>query len=135
MIESHAAYHLRRFGDPDGPDSIYAIERIHAFIGECKQRNTPVGIVLFPLVDRKLSEGTYAYDFLHDRVLEACQEEQITCVDLRTTFAAYPDYKKLWITPLDPHPSSLVNRIAAERLLEAFGRTWLEARRSQAPKA
>lgn len=88
MIESHAAYHLRRFGDPDGPDSIYAIERIHAFIGECKQRNTPVGIVLFPLVDRKLSEGTYAYDFLHDRVLEACQEEQITCVDLRTTFAA-----------------------------------------------
>jgi hypothetical protein len=29
------------------------------------------------------------------------------------------------VSPLDPHPSALAHRLAAERLLDAFEQTWL----------
>jgi hypothetical protein len=116
----------QRFGDPESPDSTYEIDRIREFIGECKQKRTPVTIVLFPEVGPDLVNGWYAYNYLHSRVLAACREEQITCVDLRSTFAPVADYRQLWATPLDPHPSPLAHRLAAERLIETFGAVWLE---------
>lgn len=128
LVESFPAYMYRRFGDPEGPDSAYEIERLREFVGECRKRRIPLGIVLFPNVGPGLIRGTYEYDYLHERVLAACRDEGVTCVDLRSTFAAYASYGTLWVTPLDPHPSPLANRRAAERLMEAFGRTWLEAR-------
>jgi len=127
LVESRATYMYRRFGDPEGPDSVYAMERLKEFIDECRQRNTPVGLVLFPSVTPALARGEYEFDYLHDRVLETCREDKITCVDLRATFAAYRDYKQLWVTPLDGHPSPLANRLATERLIDAFGQIWLEA--------
>jgi hypothetical protein len=60
--------------------------------------------------------------------LEACGREGITCVDLRSTFAAYPDYLTLTASRLDPHPSALAHRLAADRLMEAWGAFWLQAR-------
>jgi len=129
LVESFPAYMYRRFGDPEGPDSVYEIERVKEFIGECRQHGIPVGIVLFPNVGPGLVRGAYDYDYLHDRVLAACRDEGVTCVDLRSTFAAYTDYRTLWASPLDPHPSALANRLAAERLMAAFGPTWLGSRR------
>lgn len=128
LVESFPAYLYRRFGDPDGPDSTYEMERVKEFIGECRSHRIPVGIVLFPSVGPGLVSGTYEFGYLHDRVLAACRDENVTCVDLRSTFAGYTNYRTLWATPLDPHPSPLANRLAAERLVDAFGRTWLDAR-------
>lgn len=130
LVETFPAYMYRRFGDPEGPDSVYEIERVKEFIGECRSHGIPVGIVLFPSVGPRLVQGAYDYDYLHDRVLAACRDEGVTCVDLRSTFAAYTDYRTLWASPLDPHPSALANRLAAERLMAAFGPTWLGSRRA-----
>ena len=129
LVESFTAYMYRRFGDPEGPDSVYEIERVKEFIGLCRSRGVPVGLVLFPKVGPDLVGGAYDYDYLHDRVLAACRDEGVTCVDLRSTFAPHKDYRTLWSSPLDPHPSALANRLAAERLVAAFGATWLERRR------
>ncbi len=128
LVETYPDYMYRRFGDPDGPHSTYAIERIQEFIDECRRHGIGVSLVLFPHVDPDLSAGRYRYDYLHDRVLEACRRERITCVDLRSTFAAYPDYLTLWATRLDPHPSALAHRLAADRLMEMWGPFWLQAR-------
>jgi lysophospholipase L1-like esterase len=128
LVETYPDYMYRRFGDPDAPDSARAIDRIREFIGECRNRGIGVSLVLFPHVDRGLSAGRYRYDYLHDRVLEACRREGVTCVDLRSTFAAYPDYLTLWANRLDPHPSALAHQLAADRLMEAWGPVWLQAR-------
>ncbi|MGH7266591.1 MAG: hypothetical protein ACREMB_17350, partial [Candidatus Rokuibacteriota bacterium] len=125
LVESHAAYMYRSFGDPDGPGSRAAVRRLREFVAECRRHGMDVGIVLFPRVDPDLADGTYAYGYLHERVLDVCREERIGCVDLRAPFAAYRDYRPLWVTALDAHPSALANGIAAERLLAAFGAGWL----------
>lgn len=128
LADIHPAYMYRRFGDPEDPDSRYAMDRIREFVGECRNRKTPVAIILFPGVSPDLIEGRYAYNYLHNRVLAACREEGIVCVDLRRTFARDADYRRLWTSPLDPHPSPLAHALAAERLLEALGPVWLQAR-------
>ena len=128
LVETYADYMYRRFGDPDGPDSTSAIELTRAFIEECGKRGVGVGLVLFPHVDADLSAGRYRYDYLHERVLDACRQEGVTCADLRSTFAAYPDYLRLWASRLDAHPSALAHQLATDRLMEAWGAFWLQAR-------
>ena len=86
---------------------MYAVEQLRAFFAECRQRRTPVALVLFPHVDPSLSEGRYIYAYLHERVLAACRAEGVDCLDLRATFAKVPDYRRLWASPFDPNPSPL----------------------------
>jgi hypothetical protein len=128
LIETYVAYMYGRFGDPEGPHSLHAVGLLRAFIAECRRHRTPVAIVLFPHVDPELSAGKYRYGYLHDRVLEVCRREGTPCVDLRPTFAATRDYRQLWVTRLDPHPSALAHRLAADRLFEALGPSWLSGR-------
>jgi len=125
LIEPHSAHMLRRFGDPEGPDAVYATDRLREFIATGRAAGRPVGLVLFPRVGPDLARGAYEYGYLHDRVLEVCRQEGIGCLDLRAAFAAHADYKRLWATPLDGHPSALANRLAAEQLMAAFGPAWL----------
>jgi lysophospholipase L1-like esterase len=124
-LPTYPEYMYRRFGDPRSPHSADTVATLRAFIAECRQRGVPVAVLLFPHVGPDLTGGRYEYDYLHDRVLEACRAEGIGCVDLRPTFAGYADYRQLWVSPLDPHPSALAHRLAAERLLETFGPAWL----------
>jgi lysophospholipase L1-like esterase len=126
-LPTYPEYMYRRFGDPRSPPSAAAVATLRAFIAECRQREVPVTVLLFPHAGPDLAAGRYEYDYLHDRVLETCRAEGIGCVDLRPTFAAHADYRRLWVSALDPHPSALAHRLAAERLLEAFEPTWRAA--------
>src|SRR5262249_19843775 len=112
LVDSYADYMYRRFGDPDGVDSTRAVANVREFIEECRSHDIPMSIVLFPDVDADLSRGRYRFGYLHDRVLEVCRQEATTCVDLRSTFAAHPDFLTLWASRLDPHPSALAHRLA-----------------------
>jgi hypothetical protein len=128
LTETYPDYLYRRFHDPDGPDSRSALDTLREFLGECARHHIPVSIVLFPHVDDTLSQGAYRYAYLHDRVLAVCRRQQIACVDLRSTFAPYTDYRKLWVTDFDAHPSPLAHRLAAEQVMETLGAYWLKAR-------
>jgi hypothetical protein len=125
LIETYPAYMYDRFGNPDDSPSASAVASLREFLAECRQREIPATIVLFPHPSPGLVTGHYEYDYLHDRVQETCRAEGIQCVDLRAAFAPVADYRQLWVSPLDPHPSALAHRLAAARLIEAFGAVWL----------
>ena len=130
LTETYAAYMYARFGDPEGAESMYAVDRTREFIDECKRRHVPVSIVLFPHVDPSLAGGgPSTYGYLHDRVLDVCRQEEIRCVDLRSTFAAEADYRKLWVNKFDPHPSGFAHRLAAERIVATLEDIWVQAPR------
>ena len=123
---SYLEYFHQRFSDPESPDSREYRQVLKTFISLCKKRETPLGIVLFPRLVRDFEKASYTYGYLHNRVLEICTQEGITCIDLRSTLAPFSfDYKKLWVNRLDAHPGPLVNRLAAKRLMGTFEQVWL----------
>jgi len=121
---SYAEYMHKRFGDPGGADSQNAMRTLRDFIRLCKERDTPLGIVLFPQLFTLGSE--YSFDYMHNQVLEICTREGITCLDLRYAFAGHTEKRKLWVNMFDAHPGPLANRIAAESILEVFGHIGLQ---------
>lgn len=128
LIKTYPEYMYERFGDPEGQGSLAAVATIRAFVEECRRHDTPVSIVLFPHIDETLAQGNSRYAFLHERVLQACRDEKITCVDLRTTFGTYTDHRQLWATRFDAHPNALAHRLAAERVVAELGAVWREGR-------
>jgi hypothetical protein len=124
LVKTYPEYMYERFGDPEGRDSLAAVATIKEFIEECRSHATPVSIVLIPHVDETLAQGQSRYDFLHERVLQACRDEKVTCVDLRATFGAYADYRRLWASPLDAHLNPFAHGLAAERVVAELGEVW-----------
>jgi lysophospholipase L1-like esterase len=120
-VNSYDDYMLAHFGDPDSASSLAAKETLQKFIHISKEQRLPVGIVIFS--DSYFRNSRL--DFLIERVLQLCEEEAITCLDLRSTFAPYKEDPKLWANRLDPHPSPFANRLVADRLMETFGEVWL----------
>ena len=113
-----------RFGDIKSENSQRAIHELNEFITLVKDKNIPLGIVMFP--NLVLTEGgveKYPFDFLFDRVIDACHKNDIKCIDLRPAFAK-ENPTELWVNRFDPHPSVFANKIAAESILETFGGQW-----------
>lgn len=90
---SYDGYMLKRFNDPESLDSKEYEQTLNEFIDLNKSLRVPLGIVMFPHL-MNLEKG-YRFDNLHDRV-EICAQKLITCADLRSTFASYTEYRKLW---------------------------------------
>ena len=128
LIKTYPEYMYERFGDPEGQGSLAAFATIRALIEECRWHDTLVSIVLFPHIDETLMQGNSRYAYLHERVLQACRDEKVTCVDLRTTFGTYTDHTQFWVNRFDPHPNALAHRLAAERVVAELGAVWREGR-------
>jgi hypothetical protein len=127
LVEIYPAYMYRMFGDPAGPRWEGAAEALRDFIGECRAHRTPVAIALLPHLSPGLAAGAYEFAELHDQVLELCRREAVPCVDLRSTFRAYRDYTRFWVSRFDEHPNALAHRLAGEHLAEVLGPLWLAA--------
>ena len=123
FTDSYPAYLQRRFADPKSHDSVLDRSLLRALIEFCRGLGVPIGIVLFPDTAGGLG-ADYPFAYLHDRVLETCAAEGITCVDLRKDFAAVKRRQSLWANTLDHHPSARANAIAAERILETYSGMW-----------
>lgn len=125
---SYATYMSSRFGDPQADAVRREREAMRALAGAARGLHVPLGVVLFPDTGYDLGAG-YPFEFLHQRVIDFCAEQQLTCVDLRPDFAAVKDRRSLWANRLDPHPSAAANALAALRILKTFEPAWLEAAR------
>jgi hypothetical protein len=123
MTGSYPDYLHRRLGDPNGHDATTDRELLRALIEYCRRQQVPIGIVLFPDTAGSLADD-YPFGYLHERVLESCAAERITCLDLRADFAGVKDNRSLWANRLDHHPSARANAIAAERILETYAGMW-----------
>jgi len=123
MAGSYPDYIWRRLGNPQGEDAQRDREAMRKLVALCRRHGVPVGFVLFP--DSGFDPGPdYPFTYLHDRVLEFCQAEQIRCVDLRPEFTKVKDRYTLWVNPLDRHPSAQANTIAAVTILQTFEEVW-----------
>jgi hypothetical protein len=125
LTPSYEAYMQARFGDPHGEDSRRADAELRAFFEVARGAGVPVAVVLFPHLDDRLGGSEYPFAFLHERVLAACAEASVPCVDLRDTFARHAgNVALLRVNRFDHHAGALAHRLATERLLEVLGPVW-----------
>ncbi len=125
LVESYGDSMNKRFADPESKDTLRANREMDEFIFRVKDKNIPLGIVMFPyLIDTGGNPGNFAYGFLFDRVLEACNREAVKCLDLRPALARVSPASGLWLHQFDAHPSPLTNGVAAEAILETFSDVW-----------
>jgi hypothetical protein len=123
MTSSYADYLQRRLGDPNSHDSQLDRGLLLDLVRLCKRAGVPIGIVLFPDTAGSLGKD-YPFGYLHDRVHEVCQSENLTCLDLRSDFSLVKDHRLLWANRLDHHPSALANEIAAVKIFETYAKEW-----------
>ena len=119
IVESEDDFMIRHFGDADSWRTRRAQDLSLDFIEICRRNNLPVGIILFPALNREQPLG-----FLLDRVLAVCIDQQVSCVDLRETFASVKDPSSLTVNQFDSHPNRCANELAARAVLDAFGTQW-----------
>lgn len=123
LQKPYSSYLLAKMQDPDSEASRWADNSLHELISTLQGRNIATGIVLFP--ENRSDMGGYELAFLHDRVLAECRRDGLTCLDLRSAYAAYDGRRaELQANPLDGHPSKVAHRLAAERIVETFGPAW-----------
>lgn len=128
MSTSYPDYLKKRLGDPRSPDSIRDRSLLEDLITSAQRAHAGIGIVLFPDTAGDLGDR-YPFRYLHERVLDVCHERSITCLDLRSDFAAIRDRQSLWANRLDHHPSARANAIAAERILQTYSAEWAKRER------
>ncbi len=120
---SYAEYLQARTGDANGPEAQREAALLREIIETVRRNDTPIGMVLFPDPGQDLGEA-YPFAFLHDRVIAACREAAIPCIDLRAALAVVKDRRQLWVSPFDHHPSAMANEIAALEILETLQKYW-----------
>lgn len=125
---SYASFIQSRYRDPQSEAVRRDREAMRAVVAAARSIHAPIGMVLFPDAGYELGAG-YPFEFLHERVLEFCDEQHMTCADLRPAFAEVKNRTTLWADALDPHPSPSANAIAAIRIVKTFETTWLDAAR------
>jgi lysophospholipase L1-like esterase len=124
LTVSYEQYLKQRLGHPDSPDAQFDRRLLNDLVFRCKQAGVGVGIVLFPDTAGRMG-AEYPFAYLHQRVQDVCDAQEITCLDLRNDFAAIKDRQSLWASRLDHHPSARANAIAAERIMETFAKNWV----------
>jgi hypothetical protein len=123
MTVSYSDYLHHRLGDPNSKDSQIDRGLLLDLIALCRRAGVPLGIVLFP--DTAVRPGPdYPFGYLHDRVLDICHAQNLTCVDLRNEFSLIKDNRLLWANRLDHHPSARANEIAAVKIFETYAKEW-----------
>ena len=123
MTTSYTDYLHHRLGDPNSHDSQVDWHQLLELIEECRRAGVPLGIVLFPDTAGSLGDD-YPFAYLHARVLEICQAQNLTCLDLRHDFSLVKDRRQLWASQLDHHPGALANEIAAVKIFETYAKQW-----------
>jgi len=123
MTTSYVTYLRNRLGDPNSHDSQLDRTLLLEIISLCRRAGVPIGIVLFPDTAGDLGDK-YPFGYLHERVLDTCRAQNLTCLDLRSDFALVKDRRLLWASRLDHHPSALANEIAAVKIFETYSRQW-----------
>lgn len=111
-----------RVGDPASPEWRQAETSLREIFRVCREHDVRVGVVLVP--DLAPIRDEYRHAYLHQRVLDVCQQEGEKCVDLLPVFEPYlrdPErVDDLWVNQFDTHMSAHANRLAADHLVAAF---------------
>jgi lysophospholipase L1-like esterase len=123
-VGSYETYMNQHFLDPNSEGSKSALAKLKTVFRLANDRNVPIGMVLFPRLRPYLADD-YPFDYLHERIISLCKQNDIPYVDLREDFKSYgSDIRRLHVNQYDAHPNGLANEIAAKRIMEVFGPIW-----------
>ncbi|MFK7739460.1 MAG: SGNH/GDSL hydrolase family protein [Planctomycetota bacterium] len=83
----------------------------------CKANEIRFGVILWPFL-QELGEGQhYPFQKLHDFVAADCAEAGIPFLDVLPMLHG-TDAEDLWVTPADPHPNPLAQRLALPAIVD-----------------
>jgi hypothetical protein len=122
LVESHEQYMSARFGNPNSPASLKAMETMNSFIEICRDAHIPVGIVLF---SNSYFNRSTKLDFLLDRMLGYCKDKGLRCVDTRKVLLPMQGDPSLWASRFDAHPSAVANQLVADQIMGTFKEVWI----------
>jgi hypothetical protein len=112
------------FLDEAGDAWLAARQDFDRLLEIARERSLPLGIVAFPdLVDVDGDTHAYPAGYLIDRLLVACEESAVSCLDLRPVFAPSTT-ADLIVNRFDRHPNARANEMATTAILAHFGTTW-----------
>lgn len=111
--------------DPNSAKASNYRDLLTRFIQTVRSANVPIAMVIYPqLHEVDGSAAKYPQKELIDFVVNVCESQGATCIDLRTVFAPVSPAVKLWANRLDSHPSALANELATNALVERLGAQW-----------
>lgn len=123
---NYTEYLSSKFKDPASKDSIAARKLLNKLLDILDKEEIKHGIVLFPSFAYKMKD--YPLDFLHNQVLDVCEERNLPCLDLRNAYSKHDEpLKGLWANTFDAHPGELAHKVAAEEIFIFFGQEWADS--------
>ena len=81
----------------------------------CDARKVPLLVVLWPFLQGLGPGSWYPFTKLHELVAADCQQAGIPFLDVLPSLQATPS-EDLWVTPADPHPNPLAQRLVLPAL-------------------
>ena len=109
--------YYRHLYDPNGGGLLRFQNAIAWFRDECAARQIAFVPVVFPLLSFDFSPGRYPMQFAHDAIHETCRKHAVPCLDLLPAFQGTSPIRMQAVPGIDPHPSEIAHRIAAETIL------------------
>jgi hypothetical protein len=97
------------FSEENRREFISTMDEIKSMKDMLAQHGISFRVVIYPMINKDLL-GRYQFEDIHARVINACNERKIMCLDGYAPFKNYYSMKKFTVHPLDGHPNGLCNR-------------------------
>ena len=109
--------YYRHLYEPDGSGLLRMRNAIGFFKEECASRNIVFVPVIWPLLSFDFSPERYPMQFAHDAIHQICRDHGIPYLDLLPSFLGTIPKRMELVPGVDPHPSEIAHRIAAEAIV------------------
>lgn len=119
QVSARRGYHhyYRRLYKPDYKGFRRLRESLGMFKEQCDAAGVRLVVMIFPLLADDFSPGRYPFENIHITIRGLLKEKQTDCLDLLGSFRGMMPVRMQAIPDIDPHPSEIAHRIAAEALL------------------
>ncbi len=107
------AEYYRHLYSPDYSGWAKFKEALHEFKRACTEEHVKLMVVIFPIISHV---NRYPFDYIHERIHRALDEEKIGYVDLIDEFRGKMPVRLEVVPKLDSHPNEIAHRIASEAI-------------------
>ncbi len=111
-------HYYRHIYDPDYSGVARFRNSLEIFRDECAARGAVFVPVILPYLSFDFSPGRYPLQFAHDHIHEICDGLGVEYIDLLPAFRGTRPDRMQVIPGIDPHPSEIAHRIAAEAIVD-----------------
>ena len=97
----------------DASGWIQSRDALQKLVQQCKERQVPTFIVLFPLFEGSPLHEGYRYLPVHEKIETTMKDLDVPFLDLRDSFARInPEARHWWVLPWDSHPGIMAHELA-----------------------